>query len=246
MQLIDKSSPVPFYQQIADVLEEEIETHRPLEDDYQLPSEHELASLHGVSRTTIRRALDVLDRKGLIYRERGKGSFAAARRVEHELTKLVSTTEHMRQRGWSLETRVVSLEREAVPSRVAQGLELSRAVPVYKLRRVRVVEGEPAGLETAYLPTELTPGLEKHDLTHSLYRILETHYGLRLWSGREILRARCALPEEQELLDVGECTAVMYVERVTYAASGEAVEYLEAVWRGDRYDFTVSLSRAQA
>jgi GntR family transcriptional regulator len=88
--------------------------------------------------------------------------------------------------------------------------------------------------------------LEKHDLTQSLYRVLETHYGLRLWTGREVLRARCALPEEEQLLGVGSCTAVMYVERVTYAASGEAVEYLEAAWRGDMYDFTVSLSRTQA
>ena len=178
MQLIDKTSPVPFYQQIADLLEEEIENHRPLEDDCQLPSEHQLASLHGVSRTTIRRALDVLDRKGIIYREKGRGSFAAVRRVEHELTKLVSTTEYMRQRGWSLETKMISLDRKAAPSRVAQGLELSQEDLIYKLRRVRVVEGEPAGLETAYLPTQLCPNLGEHDLTHSLYRVLETHYGL--------------------------------------------------------------------
>jgi GntR family transcriptional regulator len=110
---------------------------------------------------------------------------------------------------------------------------------------LRIVEGEPISIQIPYLPVALCPGLEENDLTRSLYRLLETRYGLRLWTGHETLRARCALPHEEELLEVPERTPVMYMERVTYAATGQAVEYLEAVWRGDRYDFKVSLSRAQ-
>jgi GntR family transcriptional regulator len=91
----------------------------------------------------------------------------------------------------------------------------------------------------------LCPELKDHDLHSSLYRLLETRYGLRLWTDKEILRARCILPREQELQDVPRCTPVMYMERVTCAVTGEAVECLEAVWRGGRYDFAVSLARPQ-
>ena len=246
MQLIDKNSSIPYYLQLADILKRDIEGRGSSREPYQLPSENELAARQGITRATVRRALDVLEREGWIYREKGRGSFAATRRVEHELSKLVSTTEDMRKRGWSLTTKLLSVERVAAPPRVARALEIREGDPCYKLLRLRIVEDEPISLQTPYLPAELCPDLEKHDLTASLWRLLETRYGLRLWTGHEILRARCVLPHEEGLLQLDRCTAVMYMERVTYAATGQAVEYLEAVWRGDRYDFTVTLSRAQA
>lgn len=243
VQVIDKASSIPYYQQLADLLRREIGERESQEEIYQLPSENELAERHGITRATVRHALDVLEQDGWIYREKGKGSFAAVRRVEHELTQLVSTTEDMRRRGWSLATRVVSLEQIRSSPYVAHVLELPEETLVYELCRLRIVDGDPLSLQIACLPAELCPQLEDNDLTSSLYRLLETRYGLRLWSGKEVLRARCATPHEAQLLQIKEGMPVMYMERVTYAAHGVAVEYLEAVWRGDRYDFKVTLSR---
>jgi GntR family transcriptional regulator len=90
----------------------------------------------------------------------------------------------------------------------------------------------------------LCPRLEENDLSSSLYRLLESRYGLRLWTGRETLRACGAIPSQARLLQVREGAAVMYAERITYAADGRPVEYLEAIWRGDRYDFKVTLTRS--
>jgi GntR family transcriptional regulator len=245
MQPIDKTSSIPYYLQLADILRQEIAERQSSAQVYQLPSENDLATLHAITRTTVRHALDVLQRDGWIYREKGKGSFAAIRRVEHELTQLVSTTEDMHERGWSLTTRVISLEQIQAPKKIAHALELPEGDPCHKLCRLRIVEDDPISLQDSYLPVALCPGLKDHDLHSSLYRLLESRYGLRLWTGKEILRARCTLPYEQELLEVPRCTPVMYMERVTYAVTGEPVEYLEAVWRGDRYDFRVSLTRPQ-
>ena len=244
MQPIDKNGAIPYYLQLAEILRQEISDHQLPGEVYQLPSENELAAHQGITRATVRRALDVLERDGWIYREKGKGSFAAVRRVEHELTQLVSTTEDMQKRGWSLTTRLISVEQIAATPKIAHALELPEGAACYKLCRLRVVEGEPISLQTPYLPLKLCPNLEERDLTRSLYRLLETSYGLRLWTGKETLRARCVLPHEREILQVPRGSPVMYMERVTYAVSGEAVEYLEAVWRGDRYDFKVTLSRA--
>jgi GntR family transcriptional regulator len=243
VSLIDKTSPIPYYQQLADLLRREISEREAQDEVFQLSSENELAERHGITRATVRHALDVLEQDGWIYREKGVGSFAAVRRVEHELSQLVSTTEDMRRRGWSLTTRVVSLEQTPSAFYVAHALELHEGTLIYELCRLRCVDGEPLSLQTAYLPVELCTKLEKNDLTGSLYRLLETRYSLRLWTGKEVLRARCATPYEAQLLGVKKNVPVMYMERITYAANGLAVEYLEAVWRGDRYDFKVTLSR---
>jgi GntR family transcriptional regulator len=240
---IDKRDPLPYYEQLAELLRREIGAKQAVSEMYQLPSENELAEQHGISRATVRHALDELEREGWIYRQKGVGSFAPVRRVEQDLTALVSTTEAMRQRGWSLVTRVLSVEQMPAAAHVARALELPAESPIYAVRRLRVVDEAPLSLQTNFLSAALCPRLEDADLTSSLYRLLESRYGLRLWTGREILRARGATLHEAQLLDIREGTPVMYAERTTYAVSGVPVEYLEAVWRGDRYDFTVTLTR---
>jgi GntR family transcriptional regulator len=243
---IDKASAIPYYEQLTELLRREIGEKQAEGAAFPLPSEAELAEQYGISRATVRHALDKLEREGWIYRQKGIGSFAAVRRVEQELTHLVSTTEVMRQRGWSLVTRVIDLDQVSAPPHVERALELAPDSTVYELVRLRHVDGVPVSVQTAYLPLSLCPRLEENDLTGSLYRLLEARYDLRLWTGKEILRARGATMREAGLLEVREGMPVMYAERTTYAASGVAVEYLEAVWRGDRYDFRVTLTRPPA
>jgi GntR family transcriptional regulator len=243
MTVIDKASPLPYYEQLAELLRREIADKQAQGEPYQLSSENELAEKHGLSRATVRHALDELEHAGWIYRQKGVGSFAPVRRFEQDLTQLVSTTEDMRQRGWSLLTRMVSWQQVPAAPQVARALEIAAAAEVYEVCRLRLVDDVPISVQTAYLPAALCPRLEENDLAASLYQLLESRYGLRLWSGRETLRARGATKHEARLLDVAEGTPVMHAERITYAANGLAVEYLEAVWRGDRYDFKVTLTR---
>lgn len=243
VSVIDKSSSVPYYDQLAELLRDEIRENKPDCGVYQLPSENELCRLQGLTRATVRRALDVLEREGWVYREKGKGTFAATRRVEHDVSHLVSTTEAMERRGWSMTTKVLGVRRTRAPTHVSHELELALGAGAYELRRLRIVEGSPLSVQTSYLPQRLCPDLEENDLSISLYRLLEGRYGLRLWTGRETLRACGATAEEARLLQIREGSPVMCCERTTYSSIGTAVEYLEAVWRGDRYDFKVTLTR---
>ena len=105
-----------------------------------------------------------------------------------------------------------------------------------------MVDG-PLCLQVAYLPAKLVPLLEENDLTDSLYLLLETHYGLRLWTSQETLRARAATPREARLLRVRTGTPVMDTERVCFSSSSVPVEYLQAVWRSDHYTFKTVLER---
>lgn len=243
MSTIDKSSALPYYEQLAELLRHEIVAQRTRGEVYQLPSENELAERHGLSRATVRHALDELERDGWIYRQKGVGSFAPAHRFEQDLTQLISTTEDMRQRGWPLVTRVLTVMQVPPSPHIAAALELPHDALVYELRRLRLVDDAPLSLQVAYLPITLCPRLEENDLSASLYRLLESRYGLRLWSGRETLRARGASESEARLLNIHEGAPVMAAERITFAANGAPVEYLESVWRGDRYDFVLALTR---
>jgi GntR family transcriptional regulator len=243
MRTIDKSNPIPYYVQLADLLRLEIGERKGYDGLSPLPSENQLLKRFNVSRSTVRNALSLLEREGLIYRQKGKGSFIAVRRVEHELTQLVSTTEDMRRRGWDLTTRVIGIKRLTPVSKIAEALELSLGGSVYQLIRLRIVKGKPLSLQTAYLPEQLYPGLDEHDLSASLFYLSENVYQHRYWTGRQVLRARAATREEAALLKIHSGAPVMYAERVTYSVKGTPIEYLEAIWRGDRYDFAVSLSR---
>ena len=241
--VIDKTSYVPYYKQLAELLRYEISQQQAQGILYQLASENELAERHGLSRATVRHALDELERDGWIYRQKGVGSFAPVRRIEQDLTQLVSTTEDMRQRGLPLQTRVLSLNQVVATPQVAKALDVPAGAAVYELCRLRIVDDTPLSLQTAFLPVALCPRLEMNDLTGSLYRLLESRYDVRLWTAHETLRSRGATVTEAEWLAITDGAPVLSAERITYATNGAAAEYLDAVWRGDRYDFKVTLTR---
>lgn len=239
---IDRRSPIPYYLQLADLLRAEISV-RAGKGGAALPSENILLKKYEVSRATVRSALNALEREGLIYRRRGKGSFVAVRRIESDLTALVSTTEDMERRGWDLRTKVLARARVAASPKITRALDLGRNARVYQLSRLRLVEHKPLSLQTAYLPVSLYPALETHDLSESLYQLTENVYHLQYWMAREVLRARGATRREAALLEMRVGAPVLYCERTTYSRDGAAIEFLQAVWRGDRYDFTVNLAR---
>ena len=244
MHLINKNNPIPYYRQLADLLRHDISVNQTGKTGvFALPSENELAEQHGITRATVRHAMDVLEREGKIYRVKGKGAFAVKHRIEPQLMRLVSITELMEQRGWPLATWFISLIQMPALPHIASVLELEPEENTYELKRLHVVEDIPLSIQTAYLPVRLCPKLEDNDLTDSLYRLLEIRYHLLMWAGQETLRARAATQSEARLLQVKPETPVMYSERVSYASTGVPVEYLEAVWRGDRYDVKVSLVR---
>ena len=240
---VNRAGPLPYYQQVADILTREIEAQQPAGKVLALPSEAELIKRFRVSRATVRNALDVLQRQNMIHRQRGAGSFAPVRRVEHELGRLVSTTEAMRSRGWTLVTKVLSVSSITASDDVAEKLEIPPRDPVFRVDRLRVVNGEPLSRQIVHIPARLVPHLDQHDLSGSLFSLIENVYGLQLYQGREILRARGARKDEAQLLGIRFGAPLLATERVTYGVDGMPIEYLDAVWRGDRYDFSAKVTR---
>ena len=244
MRAIDKQSRIPYYFQLADALRQQIKDTAASGQAMSLPSENELADKHQISRATVRHALDLLEREGLIYKARGKGTFIASARAKYELTSLVPTTEDILRRGWKPGTQVISTQRlNPVPS-ISTALALSDGDEAFEIHRLRTADGEPICLQWSYLPARLCPDLLEQDLTASLTDLLEERYGIRLWTARSILRARLVQSAEAKVLRVPKNSPVIYTEQNTFTPEGHAVEFLKSVWRSDRYDFVVNLSRS--
>ena len=236
-----REAPDPLYQQLKDSLVAEITSGR-YRSNQRLPSERELAVQFKVSRMTVRQALLELARDGTIYTRVGKGTFVAEPKIDQQLRALTGFTQEVRARGSQPASRV--LEARVVPATpdVAAALRVAPEAEVILLSRLRLSDGIPLAIETAYLPFSLFPRLLHHDFaTESLYDVLENEYKLTLTHAEQTLEASLAVPRENELLDTTPPAAVLRMQRLTRTNDGVPVEYVLSTYRGDRYKFRSTL-----
>ncbi len=239
---IDRALPIPYYYQIAEILRGLIaDANLKPETDVPLPSENELCDQYAVTRATVRHALDLLEREGLVYRRKGKGTFLR-RRVQLDLARLSSTTKDMRARGWVPGTRVLSVRTVAAAKHIQHQLRIPDPAEAWEVHRLRLADGEPISLQWSYIPRERAPGLKDHDLSGSLYDILHTAYSIDLRAADQVIRTRLATDEEALLLEVPAGAPVFAIERTSFDQAEKPVEYLHALWRGDRYDLQIRLT----
>lgn len=243
---IDRNSPLPYYFQMKELLVEEVESGR-WQLDQQIPSEFELCEHFAVSRTVVRQAINDLVQDGLLYRQKGKGTFVARPKIMESLAQNLSGFyEDMVARGLKSVTRVLEQIKVEANRKVADHLGLSRGDPVIKIDRLRFVNDEPLVLVTTYLPYEICPSLIEEDLNlQSLYALLEEKYGLKIVRGRRTLEAVAANEYEAHLLEVKVSAPLMLLNSVSYLADGRPVEYFHALHRGDRSKFEVALVRVR-
>ncbi len=237
---ISKDSSVPIYQQLQRQLENLIVngTWRPSEP---LPSETMLAARLDISVMTVRQAMTQLVNKGLIYREKGRGTFVIPRPLEHTLHRLESFSEDMRARGLNPSSHTLLFEVEAAPDQVAANLRLEPGAAVLHVRRLRLVEGRPVALHDAYVNCiDLTRA--ELDAGGSLYALLEQR-GFELAEADETLEAVIADATTGELLQVPRGAPLLKVTRVTWDRHHMPVETVTALYRADFYRYTIHLRR---
>lgn len=235
---IDPSGPVPKHQQLREILLELIENMGP---DCLIPSERELGESHGLSRMTVRQALNQLVQEGRLYRVRGKGTFVAQPKVDLQV-RLESFTEDMRRRGMVPASRVLRFERIVATMTVARQLELSPGDPVILFDRLRYADAIPMALECSYLPEFRVPGILDDGPPHSLYQRLAERYGLAPTWGEEVIEAGNPDRDEASLLDIPATGVVLRMGRRSYAGD-VPVEYALSAFRADRYQLWVPLER---
>jgi GntR family transcriptional regulator len=219
-----------------------LEVTRDLAPGTAIPSERDLATRYGVSRMTLRAAIDDLVRDGYLVRRHGAGTFVARPRIAKQI-HLTSFTEDMRSRGLVASTRVLSLARKPAGARIGARLGVSPSETVVIVGRLRLADGDPMAIEWVHVPDRMLPGIGRADFEGSFYRVLGDRFGIVIDGGTQTLEPTVTDERESELLGVPLHSPILFVERVTWTADGTPVEYTRTMYRGDRYRFTVDLAR---
>jgi len=228
---------------LADILRGIIEDSLSEDETRFLPSENELVDTYQVSRDTVRKALSLLEREGLVHKVRGKGTYITKHRVRYPLTKLIPTTEDMQRRGWEPGIEVLSFEEVDAYTPITESLGIKPDDRLYELCRLRLGNESPVGIQWTYLPKNLCPGLIELDMTVSLTKVMAEQFDIVFWSAHEFLRAKLPTEFEAKHLQIQATLPVIYMERITFTPEGLPVEFLQSVWRSDKYEYEFSLSR---
>lgn len=233
---INRQSSVPLYQQLYDLWRGRILAGEWRPGD-MLPTESDLLEQHQVSRVVVRQALNALVQEGLIYRQRGRGTFVAHPTVEQGLVRIVSFTEEMQQRGFKPETEVLGAELISAAPDIAAQLAVTPGAELVHIERLRLADGEPMSIEASYLVHSLCPNiLSRHNFAEEpLREVLERDFGLRLGSARQSIRAIAAEPARAEVLCMQAGAPLLFIERVSFTPQSVPVEFLRIFHRGDRY-----------
>ncbi|WP_328420772.1 GntR family transcriptional regulator [Streptomyces sp. NBC_00443] len=235
---LDRGSPVPLYYQLAQQLEAAIE-HGALAPGNLLGNEVDLSVRLGLSRPTVRQAIQSLVDKGLLVRRRGVGTQVVHSQVRRPL-ELSSLYDDLEAAGQGPTTQVVRNERVPAAADVAAALGIEEGAEVTFLERLRCTHGQPVAILCNYLPASLldldTARLE----STGLYRMMRA-VGITLHSARQTIGARCATAGEAGRLDEKEGAALLTMQRTAYDDTGRPVEYGTHIYRASRYAFDFQL-----
>lgn len=243
MKKVNKDSPIPLYYQLKTILCELIENEEIRANEI-VPTERELCEFHGISRMTVNKAIASLVNEGLLYRERGKGTFIVKNKEKHPLQNLLGFTEDMKRRGISIHTKMICFQRKLPTKKLKHELQLENQEDVFEITRLRNVDGEPYALETAYIPTKLCEDLAADMLeNNSLYHILETQFGLQFDYGRQTIEPVLVNDYESKILQVKQKTLALMFSRLTYSKENVPIEVTKSIYRSDRYKFEITLKR---
>ena len=242
MEPLSRSSVGTLYHQILSRLHEQIESGE-IGVGERLPSEADLERDYGVSRTTARRALDELRRKGLVRREPGRGTFLVGPRLSSDLARLYSFSDEIRRRGHEPGSRLVRREEVRATEEVASRLGLKPGEKVLFVRRLRLADGKPIFVGDSYLPIGRFPALKEADYGGvSLSSLFREAVGAEVDRARQWIGATAAPEDVAELLELEEGAPVLEVRRVSCVFGEAPVEYVEAFFHPDRYQHYNELS----
>lgn len=211
----------------------------------QIPPERELVEQMQVSRMTLRQGLTRLVDRGLLERQRGRGTFVREPKVVHSLSNLTGLHGELLSQGLVPTARLLTSAEIPATQAVADLLEIAEGDLVYWITRLRLGAGVPIAHETSYFPANLVPGLLEEDLeSRSIYELMG-QYGARPIGARQSLEPAVARTEEAALLEIAPGSPVMLIERIARDVHDRAVEYAKDIYRGDRSRFLAELTYKQ-
>lgn len=233
----------PYYRWLAESLRADIAqgVYKPGD---AVPTEVELMRRYQLSSTTVRRAVHDLAREGLIYRKAGKGTFVKRSKIEEHLLHLTSFAEEMQSRNIKPNFKLVSARSVTPPVEVAHWLGLASQELAFYLERIQLANHEPIALAQGYWRIDIGEELARHDLNEiSLYETLEQEFHIPLIEAEESIGALSASADVARKLKLRLNAPLLVRRRLTYTSEMQPVEYTTTLYRADRYEYKVRLTR---
>ncbi len=239
------ASATPRHEKVSSWIRDQIESGSLLEND-QLPSENQLGNQFGVSRITVRRALQTLESENLIYRRQGLGSFVSDNKLHHGLDRLSDFVEDMEAAGLAPESVVLERETEAAGPRVAAQLGVDSGTVIYRIDRLRRGDGETLAYDRTWLPMFYAHLLEKQDLEKtSIYGVLESEHDICVCRGIFRIEAVNAPNDVAQHLDVPWGRALLLIERTSFTEANQQICFQQRFYRSDRVAYEMELRRGR-
>lgn len=241
--MIDPHSPLPRYAQLEEILATEILTGAiPL--DSRLPTEDALIARYGVSRTTVRKAIQNLVARGLAETRHGLGTFVTRPRAIQPLTALSGFVEDMEAQGRRATARLVGTTVVPADEVVAAHLALKPGTPVVRIERIRLADGIPFSFDETFLPEAIGHKILTHDLeSMPIFTLLEETYRLPLKEAAYALEAVAAPDHIAPHLHLPPGAPIFLVERTSYGQDDTPLDYERLSYRGDLVRFETRLPR---
>lgn len=236
--LLNKDNPIPLMIQLKNAIEKQI-IDGIYED--QLPSERELMRQYDVSRSTVREAINALVREGVLVKKHGKGTYVSIKSLDSWLGQLSSTTEVIRNLGMKPGAKLIDFKKVAPSQAIQKRTGFKEA---YLLKRLRLADGEPIGVEQQYYPLYIGEQLEAYKLEDvTLYDVIQQELGIPFLEANQKISSGGISEQDREYLEVDKTVHILKAERIIKGQNESIIEYEEAFYRGDIYAFELNLSR---
>ena len=242
MSTVDRSSPIPLYFQLKQILLEQIETGVWGPGDL-IPGEQELQDTFGLSRTTVRQTLADLVNEGRLERQRGRGTFVTRPKFAHDPSIRPGAAGYIQSEGLTPGWRVIDADWvDAPPEGVRERLQIDGELRIFRIHRLRLANNEPIGYHYAYVPEPLVPHLNLEKLTEGgslryLREVPHMHHSV----AQRVIEATAAGEPEVRLLGATVGAPILTIERILLSENGAPIELLWAAYLGDRFKYQVTI-----
>ena len=235
---IDRKSPIPVYHQLKKIILEEIKNGNYIEGSL-IPSERELGEILNISRMTVRQALNQLVSEGVLYREKGKGTFVS--RLKFEQRNVMSFSDIVKKTGLLPSTKVLHFSKEEATPYIKDMLGVGKSELVYNLKRLRLANGTPIAIEEVFIPETKCPNLESYDLTTSLYKLMREQYSQTISYVDSAIESAKPCKKEKDLLGISGAIPVMKITSINFSKADSKLFYERSIYRSDEYKYNVRI-----
>lgn len=228
-----------MHQQIKESIITKIEANEYAPQS-QLPTEAEFCETYGVSRTTVRTALQQLTQEGYVVRRQGQGTFVAEPKIRTNLSQTITSfSEQVTSQGKKPFIKVLSLQVVPADEALSHLLKTDANAPIQKITRLRYVDEKPLQYEIAYVPWSIAPGITADQCSSSLYSSLRAHFDIRIARTEEHIQLHTMDATVATYLESEEQTPCFYLETLAYLEDGTVAEHSQTYFHGERASFQI-------